>query len=382
MDIIKVLVADDHNETRDLTSKILMIQDDIEVVAEASNGLEAVSKYDPETVDVILMDINMPELNGLEAAYKISSDYPEAIIVMMSVQNESEYLRKAMDSGARSYIVKPFDVDSLGETIRSAYNKNRKKRVKLSDINRSEGKIASFYGSKGGVGKSVLAMNAAVVLSQQPGIRAILVDMDLQFGDIGMLMNIKPKTTLVDALEQDSEDYNEQYLNAVLKHSDQLDVLLAPKRPDQAEGIHSQDVITLLNWLKSQYDYVLVDLGTNYSEVTLSVLDLSDAIFYVSTPDMLSIKNTRLGLDVMRSLEYSQDKIFLILNRWTGKEKIKEADIVRALGIEVAAKIGDEKKHMLEMINRGDPIASEKKMRNSKFMKDMVKAIENLINSN
>ncbi len=79
----------------------------------------------------------------------------------------------------------------------------------------------------------------------------------------------------------------------------------------------------LLTWLKSQYDYVIVDLGTNYSEVTLSSLDLSDAVFYVSTPDMLSIKNTRLGLDVMRSLEYDFDKVHLVVNRWTGKEKNK-----------------------------------------------------------
>ncbi len=117
----------------------------------------------------------------------------------------------------------------------------------------------------------------------------------------------------------------------------------------------------LLTWLKSQYDYVIVDLGTNYSEVTLSSLDLSDAVFYVSTPDMLSIKNTRLGLDVMRSLEYDFDKVHLVVNRWTGKEKISESDIERALGVKVTAKISDEKKHMLEMINRGDPIASEKK---------------------
>jgi len=379
MDIIRVLVADDHDETRDLIKKILMIQDDIEVVSEAADGEQAIEAYDPETVDVILMDINMPKINGLEAADKISSEYSEAIIVMMSVQNESEYLRKAMDSGARSYIVKPFDVDALSETIRSAFNKNRQKRVNLSDINRAEGKLASFFGSKGGVGKSVLAMNAAVLLSQRPGVRTILVDMDLQFGDVGMLMNIKPKTTIVDALDPEAEDFYEQVSTSILRHSDQLDVLLAPKRPDEAEGIQPAEVKMLLSWLKSQYDYILVDLGTNYSEVTLSALDLSDGIFYVSTPDMLSIKNTRLGLDVMRSLEYNFEKVHLILNRWTGKEKIKESDIVRALGIEVAAKISDEKKHMLEMINRGDPIASEKRMRSSKFMKDMIKAIEQII---
>lgn len=379
MDIIRVLVVDDHDETRALIKKILSIQDDIEVVVEAATGLQGVESYDPLAVDVVLMDINMPDMNGLEAADKISSEYPDSIIVMMSVQNESEYLRKAMDSGARSYIVKPFDVDSLSETIRSAYYKNKKQRVKQADINRSEGKIASFYGSKGGVGKSVLAMNSAVLVSEMDGKKVILVDMDLQFGDVGMLMNVKPKSTIHDALMPDPDDFYEQVEAAILKHSDQLDVLLAPKRPDQAEGIMPSEVKMLLTWLRTQYDYVIVDLGTNYSEVTLSTLDLSDIVFYISTPDMLSIKNTRLGLDVMRSLDYDFSKVHLVINRWTGKEKIKESDIERALGVKVTAKIGDEKKHMLEMINRGDPIASEKKMKKSKFMKDMVKAIKDIL---
>lgn len=381
MDNIRVMVVDDHDETRDLIQKILFIQDDIEVVMEASNGRECLNQYNPELVDVVLMDINMPEVNGLEAADQISSQYPESIIVMMSVQNESEYLRKAMDSGARSYIVKPFDVDSLSETIRNAFYKNKmqKEKVKLTDINRSEGKAVSFYGSKGGVGKSVLAMNSAVLLSQREGVNVVLVDMDLQFGDVGMLMNVKPKATIFDALDKDVEDVNEQMASSILSHSDRLDVLLAPKRPDQAEGIHPEDVNALIVWLKSQYDYVIVDLGTNYSEVSLSTLDMSELVFYVTTPDMLSIKNTRLGLDVMRSLEYDFEKVHLIINRWTGREKIKENDIERALGVKVAAKISDEKKHMLEMINRGDPIASEKRMKKSKFMKDLVKAIESII---
>jgi len=217
MDIIKVMIADDHEETRELIRKILLIQDDIEVVTDASDGIEAIQKYESEEIDVILMDINMPEMNGLEAADKLSSEYPDVTIVMMSVQNESEYLRKAMDSGARSYIVKPFDVDALSETIRSAYNKNRPKRANLSDINRSEGKIFSFYGSKGGVGKSVLAMNGSVILSSRTGVRTILVDLDLQFGDVGMLMNIKPRVTLNDALQPGAEDIYEQIESAIMK---------------------------------------------------------------------------------------------------------------------------------------------------------------------
>lgn len=376
MDKIRVMIVDDHDETRDLVKKILLISNEITVVSEARSGLESLSIYSPQDVDVILMDINMPDMNGLEAADKISSDYPDSIIVMMSVQNEAEYLRKAMDSGARSYIVKPFDVDTLSETIINAYYKNKKSQVTQSDLNRNDGQIISFYGSKGGVGKSVLAMNTAVLLSQEKGTKIILIDLDMQFGDVGMLMNIKPRATLYDALSPEADDFEEQVTGSILHHSDQLDILLAPKRPDQAEGIQPAEIKMLLVDLKSRYDYILVDLGTNYSEISLTALDVSSKVFYISTPDMLSIKNTRLGLDVMKSLDYDMNKIFLVINRWTGKEKIRVSDIERALGVKVDAQVSDERKHMLEMINRGDPIASEKKMRKSKFMKDMKKALD------
>lgn len=376
MDKIRVMIVDDHDETRELVKKILSISDEITVAMEAKSGLESVSVYTPDMVDVILMDINMPEMNGLEAADRISSEHPDSIIVMMSVQNEAEYLRKAMDSGARSYIVKPFDLDTLSETIINAYYKNKKTRVTQSDINRQAGQILSFYGSKGGVGKSVLAMNTAVLLSQEKNTKVILVDLDMQFGDVGMLMNIKPKSTIYDALSPEAEDFQDQVTASILNHSDQLDVLLAPKRPDQAEGIQPAEIKMLLVDLKSRYDYILVDLGTNYSEISLTALDISNKVFYITTPDMLSIKNTRLGLEVMKSLEYDLNKLFLVINRWTGKEKIKIADIERALDVKVDAQISDERRHMLEMINRGDPLAGEKRMRKSKFMKDMKKALD------
>ncbi len=118
----------------------------------------------------------------------------------------------------------------------------------------------------------------------------------MQFGDVGMLMNIKPKSTIYDALSPEAEDFQDQVTASILNHSDQLDVLLAPKRPDQAEGIQPAEIKMLLVDLKSRYDYILVDLGTNYSEISLTALDISNKVFYITTPDMLSIKTLDWGL--------------------------------------------------------------------------------------
>ena len=129
MDKIRVLIADDTKETVDLVRKVIDIeQDNFEIVGEASNGEEVLELVTTTKPDIVLMDINMPIMNGLEATEKITSDFPAVAVVIMSVQGENEYLRKAMLCGAKEYIVKPFNYNTLLETIKVTYEKNKEAR--------------------------------------------------------------------------------------------------------------------------------------------------------------------------------------------------------------------------------------------------------------
>ncbi|QNO14599.1 Flp pilus assembly protein CpaB [Alkalicella caledoniensis] len=140
MDKIKVLIADDTKETVDLVRKVLNIeQDSFEIVGEAANGEEVLDLIPTSKPDIILMDINMPLLNGLEATEKITNDFPGISVVIMSVQGENEYLRKAMLCGAKEYIVKPFNYNTLLETIKTTYEKNKEIReVELRQLTEAE----------------------------------------------------------------------------------------------------------------------------------------------------------------------------------------------------------------------------------------------------
>lgn len=122
---IKVFIVDDTKETIDLVKKVLQIeQDKFEIIGEASNGEEALELIPALDPDIVLMDINMPVMNGLEATEKITTEHPSIAVIIMSVQGENEYLRKAMLCGAKEYIVKPFNYNTLLETIVATHGKN------------------------------------------------------------------------------------------------------------------------------------------------------------------------------------------------------------------------------------------------------------------
>ena len=134
-DQIRVLIVDDIPETRDHLAKLLGFESDIEVVGSAASGAEALSVATTLLPDVILMDINMPDMDGITATEQLSAEVPTASVVMMSVQGEADYLRRSMLAGAREFLVKPFSSDELTASIRQVYSREREKATRMMIAN-------------------------------------------------------------------------------------------------------------------------------------------------------------------------------------------------------------------------------------------------------
>src|SRR5690349_23515758 len=133
-DQIRVLIVDDIPETRDHLTKLLGFESDIEVVGSAASGSESLSMATELTPDVVLMDINMPDMDGIAATEKLSSQVPTAAVVMMSVQGEADYLRRSMLAGAREFLVKPFSSDELTASIRQVWTREKEKQSRFAPI--------------------------------------------------------------------------------------------------------------------------------------------------------------------------------------------------------------------------------------------------------
>lgn len=372
MDKIKILIADDVEETRQVIKKLLSLDNDyFDVVGEAGDGEEVLKLIPRINPDVVLMDINMPVLNGLEATEKITESYPETIVIIMSVQAESEYLKKAMFHGAREYIIKPFNYDTLINTIKTTYEKQKERAVKItSHVEKTRNaKIVTFFSSKGGVGKSVLSLNSAVKLSKPGDKKVLLMDMDLLFGDISMMVNQFSRKNILDMIDDNQMDTYENMKPYLYEYNENLHMLFAPQKPEAAEYISKDTIEKIIKVLKTHYDLIIVDTGVNFSDNTLCILDISEIILFISTMEIVSLKNSKLGFGVMKSLGYDKDKVKLVVNRFNTSYGISKSDLESAFKDELLLAIPDDEKTVSISVNKGNPFCASTRNDNLKIVR-------------
>jgi pilus assembly protein CpaE len=366
-DQIRVLIVDDIPETRDHLAKLLGFESDIEVVGSAASGAEALSVAASLLPDVILMDINMPDMDGITATEQLSAEVPTAAVVMMSVQGEADYLRRSMLAGAREFLVKPFSSDELTASIRQVYSRERDKASRMlianpipqasrSSSDRQAGQVVAVFSPKGGVGRTTVAVNLAVAAATELGRKVVIVDGSFQFGDVGVLLNLNPKNKsiadLVPELEAGDPDSIDTF---VINHSSGVRVLLAPPSPEMAELITPSGVKRVLEVLRESNDLVIVDCSSYFNDTTLAILDASDVILTMLTLEITSIKNMRLFLEVADQLGYDSRKMRLVLNRADSTLGIRVADVEHSIGRKVDHSIVSDGRSVVYALNRGVP---------------------------
>lgn len=358
MERVRVLIVDDSAETRSNIRQLLSFEKRIEVAGEAENGEEAIVLVREARPDVVLMDINMPVIDGIKATEVITLDVPEAIVIIMSVQGETEYVRKAMTAGARDFLCKPFNPDELITTILNAYAAESKRREKISASGYQEdvrSKVITVFSTKGGVGKTTIASNLAVSLARSTKKKVALIDLDLQFGDIAIMLNVSVKNTISDLVKEINQldrSLLEEYL---VTHFSGVKVLPAPVKPEYAEYITGSHVEKIINTLRESYHYIIVDSSANFHESVLTSLDMSDTILLVSTLDLPTIKNIKAGLDVMETLRYPQEKIHVVLNKASEQYGIRFKDFESTLRKPIWSFVPEDSQTVVTSANKGFP---------------------------
>src|SRR4051794_17862971 len=376
-DQIRVLIVDDIPETRDHLAKLLGFETDIEVVGAASSGREAIEMAQQLTPDVVLMDINMPDMDGIAATERLSAEVPTAAVVMMSVQGEADYLRRSMLAGAREFLVKPFSSDELTSSIRQVYTRERDKisRMAVQPVavgaatatpspkpasgERAEGepgRVVAVFGPKGGVGRTTLAVNLAVAAATELGQKTCLVDASFQFGDVGVLLNLNPKNkSIADLIPELEHGEPESMDTFVINHSAGIKVLLAPPSPEMAELITPAGAKRMIEALRKSNDLVVVDCMASFNATALAILDLADTVLTMLSLEITSIKNIRLFLEVAEQLGYDSEKVRLVLNRADSSLGIRVADVEHSIGRRVDHTIVSDGRSVVYALNRGVP---------------------------
>ena len=355
---IRVLIADDIKQTRENIRMLLELDPSIEVVGEAVDGEQTLKMAEITSPDVVLMDINMPVMDGIKATELLTIRNPQMSVIVISVQGEQEYLKKAMMAGAREYMIKPFTADELISTIKRVSEINQRRwEVQQQEpqmvIPAHRPRSISVFGAKGGVGRTSIAVNLAVALAQSTGERVGLVDLDLQFGDVAVMMNIHPKRTIAE-LMQETDDLDRELLESYLYQRNGVHVLAAPNKPELAELVNEEGLTRLLQALASFHDYIVIDTPAAFNDITLAAFDQSESILMVVTPDLPSLKDNKRALDLARTLSI-QSKIKLVLNRSGGGFGIEKEDVERSMEMRIDASFPNDAKLVMTAMNRGVP---------------------------
>lgn len=371
---IRILIVDDIPETRENVRKLLAFESDIEVVGVAGTGRDGIQLAKEVQPHIVLMDINMPDMDGITAVGAITRESPISQVIMMSVQSEADYLRRSMLAGARDYLTKPFTSDELVSTIRRVYKTGQarvaaaptaaqaqmatptgRRSAESSPQSSRNGKVIVVFGPKGGIGTTTLAVNLAIALQQKPDAAIVLVDASLQFGDVGVLLNLQPTRNIADLVDTISDLDPDSLSTVSLAHTSGIKVLLAPARPENADLVQPDHLKIILDELAHEYDFVVVDTATVINEMILTVLDRADRIVLVATPDIPAIKNARLLFEITDALNYPPNKIMLVLNKMDKRSGITAQMIEENVKHPVSGQIPLDETLVLNSINRGVP---------------------------
>lgn len=216
-----------------------------------------------------------------------------------------------------------------------------------------QGKVVAVCSAKGGIGKTLISVNLAVALNKK-NLNICIIDGDFQFGDVSVAMDLTPTFSIKDVVEEIDELNEDSISNYLSKHSSGVMVLPAPERPEFADLITSESVLKILNMLREQFDYIIVDSGAGIQGTTLDIMDISDEILIITNLEMTALKNTKLILETLNQLEMIE-KTQLIINRYTMESLIKANDVPKMLGQENVISIPNNFKLATQSLNLGIP---------------------------
>jgi len=284
---------------------------------------------------------------------------PGLVLMLVAEEVTADLLRRGMRAGVSDVLEAPLDEPKIEAAIEQFAHDVLKRQTAVSAPTgppaSEEGRIITISSAKGGSGKTVLATNLALLLNRIPDKKVVLVDADLQFGDVCLVLQLEPRFTMVNAAHELHQLDGELLDSLLTEHPSGLKVLAAPLEPAFADDITTAGLMQMLDVLKENYDYVIVDTASMLDELILSLVEKSDDILMLVDMDLPSVKNAKLALETLRLLKFSTANVKLVMNRSNSKAKLDNKEIEGALKMQISAAVPSDA-IVAASVNEGRPV--------------------------
>jgi len=298
-------------------------------------------------------------------------EHTRAPVILLASNGSPELLEEALEHDVADVLLLPQLTDNVVFAIRKAGHVGKR----LTGPQQRHGRLVTVFSPKGGTGKTVTATNLGVSLAKHWGKRALLLDLDLQFGDAAIMLGIEPDKTIYDLVTAPGELDSEKLAGYTTRHASGLDVLPAPLRPEDAELVTEAKLARLLEVARESYDVIVVDTSPFFHGPMLATLDRTDELLLICGLDVPTLKNVRLSLQTLELLSFPPDRIKLVLNRANSKVGMKPKEVEAALEREIAFEVPSDRSVPLA-VNRGNPaVLSDAKADFSRALRGMAKGL-------
>lgn len=328
---------------------------ELEIVAETGGGDSALEKVENISPDVLLIHAGEQDVDAVCLAERVIRLRPRTFVILLTRQMTVETLKKANAVGCHNVIPFPENGKEFCDAVHRIHQAESARIAALDGNQRVvwSSKVVTVFSAKGGLGKTTIASNLAIKLAEKKK-KVVLLDLDLQFGDVHVFMDAEPKESIADVI-MDIDSLSIDSLGSYMTvHPSGVHLICAPKSPEYADTVSGDKIQTLIGLLRSYYDYVIIDTATNFTDVTLSALEASTLILFVTGLDISILKNSKLAMSILESLGQKK-KVRTIINRAIEINSISTADVQRIVDAPILSRIPSDYMMAVAALNRGQP---------------------------